>query len=282
MPLVVDAREYVKLKQKRRPRRVTASRTKPPIVNAVRERLTAKLGYVVKYFSDEALARLVTMKPSDILAEILTVREKTANIFGEDVESLTQNWIQSVSDFDKKKLEEALRKSMGLEFGAILDTDETREAAQLMAHEASQLIKDLPQDYLTAIETAVLQNYQQIPLPENRSLAEEIQALTKQVFERCQLIAEDQTSKVHTAITQQRQVGLGIDSYIWRTSRDQRVVGDPSGLYPKPTKLHGNHYVREGQVFYWSDPPDDGHAGWPIRCRCYPEARIDPKKLVLI
>ena len=33
-----------------------------------------------------------------------------------------------------------------------------------------------------------------------------------------------------------------------------------------------HHVDREGKEFNWDKPPDDGHPGQPILCRCYAEA----------
>lgn len=45
--------------------------------------------------------------------------------------------------------------------------------------------------------------------------------------------------------------------YIWRTMKDGNV--------------RNKHIIREGLVFEWSRPPDDGNPGEPINCRCHGE-----------
>ena len=97
--------------------------------------------------------------------------------------------------------------------------------------------------------------------------------------ERAQVIARDQTSKMNTNINQIRQTALGIQEYIWRTSEDSRVVGAPGGKYPQGNAMHGNHYVRNGKIFRWDEPPDDGHPGWPIQCRCVALGIVDRSQL---
>lgn len=79
-------------------------------------------------------------------------------------------------------------------------------------------------------------------------------------------------------------------AFIWKTRRDDRVVGNPSGKYPKVTnpKMHGNHYKRLGKLYFlhgswaikegkiktktkgfeWADF-EDGWPGQPIGCRCF-------------
>ena len=53
------------------------------------------------------------------------------------------------------------------------------------------------------------------------------------------------------------QQKLGITHYTWRTSQDERVRHE--------------HVLRDGRRFAWDNPPDDGHPGQPIRCRCVAE-----------
>ena len=93
------------------------------------------------------------------------------------------------------------------------------------------------------------------------------------------LIARDQTSKINTAVNQARQTEIGIEEYIWRTCKDSRVVGAPGGKWPEGNATHGNHYKREGVKYRWDTPPYDGHPGYAINCRCYPEPVIIPENL---
>ena len=71
-------------------------------------------------------------------------------------------------------------------------------------------------------------------------------------------IARDQTNKAVGNLNQIRQMDIGIESYVWRTSMDERV---------RPT-----HRDKEGTVFRWDNPPPDtGHPGHDIQCRCRPQ-----------
>lgn len=77
---------------------------------------------------------------------------------------------------------------------------------------------------------------------------------------RAQLIAVDQTLKLHASLTEVRQTEAGVTSYRWSTSLDERV---------RPM-----HAELEGQAFDWDDPPitnedgDTNHPGNDYRCRC--------------
>jgi SPP1 gp7 family putative phage head morphogenesis protein len=88
---------------------------------------------------------------------------------------------------------------------------------------------------------------------------------------RAKLIARDQMNKMNAGFNRVRQDDLGIESYIWWTSQDERTR-------PEHLALHG-------QTFQWDEPGPlagtiDGepcHPGEDIQCRCdaVPVVNID-------
>jgi SPP1 gp7 family putative phage head morphogenesis protein len=75
---------------------------------------------------------------------------------------------------------------------------------------------------------------------------------------RAKLIAQDQILKANAELTRHRMESVDVDEYIWRTMNDGRVRPE--------------HEEREGKRYQWSDPPDGGHPGMAVRCRCRAEA----------
>lgn len=215
-----------------------------------------------------------------VQAAIFKVQQNYSEILDRQAMRIASEWVYSVSDKARKKLEASIGRTLGVDYAAVIDSPNVMGAMLAMSDEATQLIKTIPRRYLYSVQDVILESYMQERLPENRSLPAEIEKLGHVTFERAKVIARDQTHKIHSAVEQVRQTDLGIEEYIWRTALDQRVVGDPTGLYPKPTKLHGDHYIREGKIFRWDSPPSDGHPGWPIQCRCYAEAVIDTDKII--
>lgn len=78
---------------------------------------------------------------------------------------------------------------------------------------------------------------------------------------RARLIAQDQTLKFHSQLTEYRLKSIGVEKYIWRSVQDSRVRPD--------------HAERNGKEFSWDKPPYDGNPGQPVRCRCRAEAVWD-------
>ncbi len=127
---------------------------------------------------------------------------------------------------------------------------------------------------------ALITDFQGIGLPgDAKSLAGVIQDILRSTKRRASVIARDQTAKMNSQMAQARQVDAGVTHYQWRTAGDQRVVGNPSGLYPKGNKNHGNHFEKNGKIYSWKDT-EPGHApGEEILCRCIALAILNPRKM---
>ncbi len=95
--------------------------------------------------------------------------------------------------------------------------------------------------------------------------------------DRAELIAVDQVGKLYGQVNAKRQQDLGVTEFIWRTVGDERVRGNPGGLYPKATP---SHWDRDSKTYRYDDPPKGKSGekelpGVPIRCRCSAEPKLD-------
>jgi SPP1 gp7 family putative phage head morphogenesis protein len=88
------------------------------------------------------------------------------------------------------------------------------------------------------------------------------------------LIARDQIRKFNGDLSRVRQQHAGIESYSWDTAHDERVRGNPRGIYPN---ARPSHWAQQGKVYSWSSSgaPGLGHPGEPIQCRCLPKPVFD-------
>lgn len=71
---------------------------------------------------------------------------------------------------------------------------------------------------------------------------------------RAQLIARDQLGKLTSQLAQVRNLELGVESYQWMTSNDERV--------------RESHERMAGRIIRYDQPPPMGHAGMDFQCRC--------------
>lgn len=99
-------------------------------------------------------------------------------------------------------------------------------------------------------------------------LIKDIRDLAGVEVNRATLIGVDQVGKLNGRLTQYRQEHAGIGEYRWETSQDERV---------RPA-----HRLRQGKTYKWSNPPPDGHPGYPIRCRCVALPVIDLDKIPIL
>lgn len=108
-------------------------------------------------------------------------------------------------------------------------------------------------------------------------LREQILARFDVTESRAALIARDQVLKANGQLTQLRQQSAGVTEYVWITSRDECVRGDPDGKWP-----NGSHFQLDGTTQQWAVPPvvDDrtgrtGHPGSDYSCRCTASPVLD-------
>ncbi|WP_273078714.1 minor capsid protein [Selenomonas felix] len=129
------------------------------------------------------------------------------------------------------------------------------------------LIKSIKKETLEKIRARmverIINNVEEAKL--TRALVDDLQNILMMEKKRAVLIATDQVGKLNGRITQYQQQSIGVEEYIWQTAGDRRV---------RP-----RHVARNGVKFRWDKPPDDGHPGQPIRCRCVADPVIDLEKM---
>ena len=143
-------------------------------------------------------------------------------------------------------------------FGVDVFTTEPFLADLLAAWEAEniKLIKSIPSQYLDQLHGKIVAAVRAgVP---SKDLANVVRATFDIPRRRAKLIARDQIGKLNGQLTMERQKNIGVTHYVWRTSLDERVREE--------------HRHREGEQFSWDNPPEDGHPGNPINCRCSAEA----------
>lgn len=171
-----------------------------------------------------------------------------------EIQRLVSGLSGEANRFNKKQFHQTLKKAYGVD----IFTSEQWLLEQLKLFELQNinLIKSIPTQLHEKLRYKFVDAVQKGRRWEE--VAKEIEELTGATRKRSRLIARDQIGKLNGQLTQLRQKQIGVKSYIWRTSLDERV-----------RKLHVS---REGEQFDWDNPPDDGHPGEAINCRCYAEA----------
>lgn len=188
-------------------------------------------------------------------------------------QSMSEKFTEQMFQKAKKKFLSQFDKDIGVDVLKRLSERGLREAFDQQVAINVDLIKSIPQKYFADIRSMVTKSTTG-GFHYEGGLQKAIMDLTGATRNRAVLIARDQSMKAVSTFTQLRFVNLGSKKYIWHNSKDRRVAGNPNGLYPTAdpkSKFHGNHWVREGKVFDWSNPPPDGNPGIAINCRCWAE-----------
>ena len=138
--------------------------------------------------------------------------------------------------------------------GSIVNNENLEDILVASTRENVSLIKSIPDEYFKKIETIVFTGTTQGSTA--GSMIKQIQELNGSTYKRAKLIARDQSSKLNSALTQQRAENIGSEEYVWRTAED--------GIRVRET-----HRKHNGKTFRWDDPPKNtGHPGNDIQCRC--------------
>jgi SPP1 gp7 family putative phage head morphogenesis protein len=171
---------------------------------------------------------------------------------------------------NERRLNEALRRTLGIDITAVIGREGIERVIEDAVTRNVSLIRGLAGDTATRIEQSVLDAATQGAT--SRDLSDRLMREFDVGQRRSRLIARDQLGKFSAQLNETRQRGLGVEEYIWSCSLDERVRGNPDGRYPN---ARPSHWDREGQTFRWDSPPQGGHPGEAIQCRCVARAVLE-------
>lgn len=175
-------------------------------------------------------------------------------------QTVANNFVTNSNQVNKARFYNSIERAIGINLSSVVQNEGLEDTLLATTQENVNLIKSIPQQYLKNIESIVYSGTVQ-----GNSASSMIQQISKQggvTSRRAKLIARDQSSKLNSALNQQRQQNLGVEEYIWRTAGDERV--------------RDSHRSKNGKIFRWDDPPKDtGHPGFEIQCRCQAEPIIN-------
>ncbi len=185
--------------------------------------------------------------------------------FDEAAPKLADYFAQSVDKRSKAALQKILRDAgISVKFKTDRATGDVFRAA---VNENVSLITNLPQQYITSVEGAVMRSIQ--AGRDLHSLAEELKKIEGVSVRRAALIARDQNNKATAQLTRARHLQLWITEAIW--------VHSGGGKTARPTHLKaGREKTRYDTSKGWFDPHEQKFIfpGELINCRCVPKPVI--------
>ncbi|CAM5194766.1 Phage putative head morphogenesis protein, SPP1 gp7 family OS=Bosea thiooxidans OX=53254 GN=SAMN05660750_03337 PE=4 SV=1 [Bosea thiooxidans] len=171
---------------------------------------------------------------------------------------------------NRRKWNEAVRSAIGIDLGAVLQAEGIGGTIDAAVLRNVSLVRGLSQDVAKRLSAKLLDGLTRGL--NNREIEKIITTEFGIARRRAKLIARDQAGSFNGDLNRIRQTAMGVTEYVWSTSLDERVRGNPEGKYPN---ARPSHWAREGKTFRWDKPPSDGHPGQPINCRCTARAVIE-------
>lgn len=193
-----------------------------------------------------------------------------ATVMRDAMRRLTQRWerhfdkmaddlAKKFADKSLKTSDASLRTAMG-DMGMMVQftmNETMRTAYQGVINENINLIRSIPEQYLTQVETMVMQSVQRGR--DLSTLTQDLQSRYGITKRRAALIARDQNNKATSVMTSARQQSLGVTHGIWRHSH--------AGAEPRKS-----HVAADGKQFELAKGMYiDGEwllPGEAINCRC--------------
>lgn len=173
---------------------------------------------------------------------------------------VANSFVMNSNQANKTKFYSAMESAVGVNLETIVQNEGLEDILVATTRENVSLIRSIPEEYFKNIESIVFTGTTQGSTA--GSMIKQISKQGKTTTKRAKLIARDQSSKLNSALNQQRQQNLGVDEYIWLMSGDERV--------------RDSHRSKNGKTFRWDSPPKDtGHPGQDIQCRCVAQAIIN-------
>jgi len=202
--------------------------------------------------------------PLEIIQEVLDqLRESNTRItFSKKrIQSLASNFVQGVNRFNIKDVEKQAEVVKAID--PTVDEPWLNSFMKSSIKENVNYITSIAEEYHNKIETVIMQG---VKGGESlNDMASEIKNAYKVSDNRAKFIARDQTGSILGQMTANRHKNMGANKFKWKTSKDERVRGNPTGRYPKATP---SHYDLDGKVYNYEDPPHGLIPGRDYNCRC--------------
>ncbi|MCK5612464.1 hypothetical protein KAR91_61900 [Candidatus Pacearchaeota archaeon] len=171
--------------------------------------------------------------------------------------------LDNIRRIHKINMIKSFRAALGVDINPFMSDLNIRPMMTQALFDNVALIKSIPQKLNLQI-VGQFENIFREKGFDQQAMVKALKSRFKVANNRAKFIARDQTGKIVGQLNKSRQTDLGISSYTWQTSEDERVVGTPGGEYPTGVPGHMDHYIRNGETFLWGAPPPDGHPGEPF------------------
>lgn len=186
-----------------------------------------------------------------------------------------RGWVNKVAARFDLRWVQAVKTALGVDIAPMVEAGDLQGVLALVTQKLTTHIKGLADDVANRIEAGLIDLITRGASTKAKA-AVMVEAVVK-ARKAAEQAAKRETETLHAVLNQFRQQQAGVTQYEWWTRQDERVRGNPTGLYPRAKP---SHYARQGQVYRWDRPPERGHPGEDYGCRCVarPVVTIAPVK----
>lgn len=262
--------EIIEAEKRRKGKRFRLKKPLKPLFPKPVEREYAKELKAMVRFARDLISEILVAALPNVLKTAEAVRPDKADGFADDIDGLmsgvrieflrrySEAELQAIAERIARRVEGFNASQLDKSLMAVLNVQPLRSEPWLASHMEGfvktnvKLIKSVSEDYFSQVEGIVTRGATRGLSA--KEIGEEIADRFGVTDRRGAFIARDQIGSFNGELTALRQREVGIKRYVWSTSLDERVRTE--------------HQEREGRTFSWDEPPDDGHPGQPIACRC--------------
>jgi SPP1 gp7 family putative phage head morphogenesis protein len=232
---------------------------------AYRNDLFSFVHRIAMAFDMKELKSGITDAVSPVTAkDVMTKLKERVSVINADAESIAKRFASKTSDTHKRQMIKEFQKHVTFDVTKALKSEGLEVVMQSRVSENADLIKSISERHVSRIEKKL---NEALMTGKTVNLIEEIEKTSDVSRSQARLIARDQTAKFNSELNQERQTSIGVEQYVWSTSKDERV--------------RDSHAANEGQTFNWDSPPDEtGHPGDDIQCRCVALPVLPPDLVV--
>ena len=178
--------------------------------------------------------------------------------YGVPTQEIQRN-LDKMRGYHRKRVIDSFRAALGVNITIFLTEPVIAEFMKQKLIDNVDLIKTIPKRMHDSLKLRLQQELSEAPFDQQR-LKILLNKEYKSTGYNLRRLTRDQNSKTINGLTEIRQTQLGIESYQWLTSQDERV--------------RASHIANSGLEFSWSAPPETGHPGADVMCRCVAVAVI--------
>ena len=177
-----------------------------------------------------------------------------------EVERIAAQQGQRLNLWHRERFLSSLQAAIGIDVAPTLSALAEEGIVTRWVARNVDLIVTIPERFHDGLKTKMERNLIDHPFDQDRTMRMLRTEYRSQGY-NVRRLTRDQTNKMIGQLTEERQTRIGVQQYRWLTARDPRV--------------RETHRKLDGTIQRWDTPPDEGHPGYAIQCRCVAVAILD-------